>query len=448
MSNHEKIGERINMSTVNGDYKDFDNLIEQLNNGDPGAFEEIYKRCSSSIAFLCQKFCDTKEDAEEVVQDTFVIAYKKAAELRGDTLLAYLRKIAVRECFRKRDKNTYRYEYLVYSDKPTEDHPELDESLLPEEALQNKERQDELFRIINELPKNRREMIYLYYYADINTEEIARLYDCTNSTVYNTLSAARSTIKSKLDGEDRKATKVTAFAPLGALFLVEEQVFAASYVSAAAPSIVGAVVAGAAKSTTGYIIATCVAVCVASVAAFVALQPAEPDYVYEPTYEIYAPVTEEVAEEDIIEEIQRPEPGEERPAQAERPEEMPEPADEPEQAEVPEPPVDAEPDEPETEPIPEPIDRTPEILAALAGATTYGDINNIIARYGFVRVTQVRSTTEQELYNFYALNEGSGEILVGVGIYEDSRPTHIRFEHFYNRQRPTLVIGLMDWMYR
>ena len=437
------------MPIAYGDHKNFDSLIEQLNNGDPGAFEEIYKRCSAPIAFLCQKFCDTKEDAEEVVQDTFLIAYKKAAELRGDTLLAYLRKIAIRECFRKRDKNNHRYEYIVRSDTLPENLAELDESLLPEEALQNKERQDELLRIISQLPKNRREMIYLYYYADINTTEIARLYDCTVNNVHRTLLTARGAIKSKLEGEDKKyTTQTAAFAPLAALLFVEEAAFTASYIPMAAPSIAGAGIAGqvataAVTSTKGYIIAACaVAVCVASVAIYVASQPAAEDYVYEPTYEVYAPVAEEVTDDepgDIAEEIQPFEPAEQQPVQAEEREDIPQPTEQQEQAEEPQPPIEDEPDEPE------PIDRTSEILAALAAAGTAGDVNGIIRHYGFRLATYMRDTPDI-LFRFYVLDDGSGDILIGTAVHEDGTGWRMRFTHFAGGQMPTDALHLLRFM--
>jgi len=417
-----------------GDNENFHSLIKKLNDGDEGAFEEIYKKCSASIAFLCQKFCDSKEDAEEVVQDTFVIAYKKAAELRGDTLLAYLRKIAIHECFRKRDKNSHRYEYIVRSDALIEDQRELDESLLPEEALQNKERQDELLWIISQLPKNRREMIYLFYYADINTEEIARLYDCTANNVRQTLFAARNAIKSELEGTSKKkAVKATAFVPLGALFLAEEQAFTASYVSAAAPNIVGTLKATVAKSIKGYVIAACVAaVCITPVAVYIASQSAVEDDVYEPPmYEVYVPATREPADdsmEDIVEEIQSLEPAEERLTQAAEPEERLEPIEEQEQTEEPEPPVEGE-----SDPIPEPVDRTPEILAALAAAGTVGEIEGIIRHYGFRRVTSMRNATDK-LLRFYVLDEGSGDILIGMAAYEDGTSWRMRFTHFVGGQ--------------
>ena len=449
--------------------KAFHNLIEKLNHGDQLAFDELYKRCSGHVAFVCQKFCDSKEDVEEVVQDTFVIAFKKVGELRGDTLMAYLRKIAIHESLRKRNANLRVQQYVVsVDDEQTERHHELDTDFLPEEYLQNKENRIELLQVIKSLPKMQWKMIYMYYYASLSTNEMAVLLDCTTQHVYKTLHIARKTIKGKLEGTGKKkAAKGTASASLAALFFMEEQAFAASYVSIAAPSIAGAGVAGKAATTTatsikGYVIAACaLAVCAATAAVYVVSQPAAEDYVYVPTYEIYVPAAEAPATvedmEDIVreeapletlpeptEEVQQSEPvvevSTEALGQVEEPGGIPEP--EPPEAFVDENELD-EPDEPE--PAPEPIDRTPEILAALAAAGTPGDVASIVRRYGFQLETSMRHATGR-LYRFYTLNEGGGGILIGTVAYEDGTGWRMRFQHFAGGQMPVDTLDRFRFM--
>jgi len=496
------------MSITRVDDKNFHSSIERLNNGDVTAFEEIYKMCCAPISFLCQKFCDNKEDAEEVLQDTFLIAHKKAADLRGDTLLAYLRKIAIHECFRKRNKNRLSYEYLVNTDSIAETLPELNESFLPEAALQNKELQTELLRIINQLPKNRREMVYLYYYAGFNTEEIAKLYECSNSTVWNTLSAARKTIKTKLEDTDSKYNiKGLAVAPLAALFFIEEEIFAASYIPAAAPSIVAADVVGkvatvTATSTKAYVVAACiVAACSISLAVYLASSPNAHEY--EPTYDSYAelPMYEEEPPTYEIEEPIEAEPEYEPyipyepqeyeaetydpptqdepyvPQAAEEPPYIPTPVEEPQAAQEPtevyeeptvyepaaeeepyepqyeeEPTTEDEPYEPTPEPVeeepeptpePEPIDRTPEILAALAQANNAAEVNRIISYYGFEFATQMHFDMQ---YRFYVLDDGSGDIMIGTATHADGTGWRMRFEHFNNGTMPTDALQLLAFM--
>jgi len=492
--------ERCIKISTDSNTKELYSLIEKLNNNDPLAFEEIYKRCSGHVAFVCHKFCDSKEDAEEVVQDTFLIAFKKAGTLKSETFMGYLRKIAIRESLRKRNINLRTQNYVVSAeDEQTENLPELNTDFLPEQHLQDKENRTELLRIIKSLPEIQWEMVYMFYYADFSTKEIALLYNCSESNVYNTLRRARNTIKSKLEGTDSKySVKGMAVAPLAAILFIEEEIFAASYIPTAAPSIVAADVVGkvatvTSTSTKTYAVAVCVlAVCGVSVAVYFASLPNAADY--EPAYDSYAelpiyeeepieyepqdepyipyepqecepqiydPPTEEPYEPTIEEEPYEPQaveqptyvPTAEEPTEVyeeiiiyEPLEEEPyEPQDEEEPEDEPyEPEPEEEPYEPEPDPIP--IDRTAQILAALAQANNAGDVNRIINHYDFVFADQLRRNSTNERFRFYVTNEGSGDILIGIAAYEDGAGWRMRFEHFNNGTMPLDILQLLRFM--
>jgi len=442
----------------------------QLQDGDRTAFNEIYRQCSGYIAFVCSKFCSNKEDAEEVVQDTFTIAFKKIDKLRGDTLLAYLRKIAVYESFRKRKAVSRRREYVTTIDELPEDHKELDDNFLPEESLQNKEFRTELLQIISKLPKQQREMIYLYYYVDFGTAEIASLMCCSIDSVYKTLSRARQTIKNKLAGNDtRKAVTVAilALVPLAALLLVEEQAFAKGYIpavcSAGAMSTATATSASAAQSTLGYTIASCIAIVgIAAVSLYYALQPVTDDgIVYQPYPPYYvtsippqanpppALLLPENTPDDpevilVTDPVMEPEP-------ATVAEHIPEPTPMPTVTPMPELPLaPAATPIPATTPAPElplqptHIDRTAEILAALALARVAEDVTAIINYYGFVFDTQIQVPPSLWM-RFYVLDDGSGDILVGMAACEDNG-WRMQYEHFNNGQVPLDRTDLFQWM--
>jgi len=432
-------------------YKDLNILLEKFKNGDQRAFEEIYRRCYGHIAFVCSKLCDNNEDVEEIVQDTFMAAFKQADTLKGDTLLALLRKVAARRCYDKHRKS--QREPIVYSDEAI-DVEDFDEDFLPEEYLQNKESQTNLLRIINELPTKQREMIYLYYYADINTEEIARLNNCSSVNVRKILFKARQTIKSKL------GTTMSGVS-LSSLLLAEEGAFVGS---------LSAVGQAAGTTTTGIFAAAAsvVAVGIISAAVYFAVLPnMEIHETEEPTIAVTAPILEEaieIEEEKPFEEesIVIPEASEVpkeiayeayEPTQLPLPQEYtpqehnPPPPNELEEPEEPEKPeeIEDEPyeDEPPYIPAPIPTDRTPQILAALAIADSLEEINHITAYYGFSLSAQMwRSTDEQ--FRFYVTDEGSGDILIGITEYESD--WRMKFEHFENAQSPLDRLDLFRWM--
>ena len=372
----------------NKDKNELSILLERFKNNDQHAFDEIYKRCHKHIAFVCLKICDSKEDVEEIVQDTFMTAFKKARDLRGDTFLPLLRKIAARKCYSNYNKKIKLSDNMVYLD--CEDQPEtkeLDQSFLPEEYLQNKERKAELLRIINDLPPKQREMIYLYYYAGISTEEIATLTNCPSSNVRQLLFTARRTIKSKIVSQPGQRPVAMAGVSLASVLFMEEAAFVAGYqgiiaIGALDIASKAAATGTAATSATGIaVMAACVVIAGAiSVTAYLALQqkpevydpqpqyvttqitaieplnidePPEPGYIpYDPPYASYIP--QEVPEPEPV----APDPVEEpEPQPVEEPPE-PQPIEEPEPQPVEEPePIDIE--EPEPQPVEEPPEPQP-----------------------------------------------------------------------------------------
>ena len=467
---------------------------------DEDAFAELYKKYCGRVAFICHKFCDNKEDVEEVVQDTFMIAFKKSAELRADTLMAYLRKVAIRESIRKRNASGRRQQLVITSEELPINSQELDQSFLPEEALQNKERKSELMRLIDSLPKMQREMIYMYYFADFSVAEIAELMECSAHNVRQTLYTARNALKTKLEGKGKKTkAKLAVFVPLGELFLIEEQAFAA------------AAVATVAKPIKGYLIATSIVTAgIIATVLYFNLRPTYEDYPtyqpLEPVYETYIPyeteadtteeptkeiepipppTVEEEPEEELEEheEQEEQEPEQEQEPELEQPQAQPqvepppttqeeppaehpaeetyepvlEEAPEPEPAEttppepeevvelpLPPPPEIIEP-EPEEDPDPVHIDRTAQILAALAAANAAQDVNNIIGYFNFTFERQMFGSMD-ERFRFYVTNEGSGDILIGMAALEDGTGWRMRFEHYHSSQRPASVSDLLRWM--
>jgi len=454
----------------------------------------MYNRCHGHITFVCSKFVQNQEDLEEIVQDTFMIAFKKANELRAETFMAYLRKIAANLCYHKNKKTNRELEYFIQLDEKAQEHTELDDNFMPESYLQNKERQGELQRIIRRLPKKQSEMIYLYYYADFSTEEIARLLNIAAPAVRKTLQRARQTIKVKLESTGQVSHAI-ALVPLLDIFLVEEAAFAASYIGAASGGTAVAAIAttnatGAAATTTvttPIIIAACAAVAVAITAVvYFNLQTNDADdYVQnEQVYEAaeYIPETqlspigvETISRQDPVQEyepepepepaptieeniyIATPEEPEPEPEQEPQPTPEPEvliveiddyavppeePESEPELEDEPEP--EPEP-EPELEPEPEPIGRTPEILSALANAATNQDLNRIIRDYGFVLDIEIQVSTEEQ-FRFYVANEGNGDILIGIADHEDESNLRMRYQFFENAQMPLDRTQLFRWM--
>lgn len=73
-------------------------LLEGCRNGDVGAFEELYDRHGRALYGLARRMLGRPEEAEDVVQETFVTLVRSAATISGDNPGAWLRRVAANRC--------------------------------------------------------------------------------------------------------------------------------------------------------------------------------------------------------------------------------------------------------------------------------------------------------------------------------------------------------------
>lgn len=60
-------------------------LIEQSQNGDQKAFEQLYRNNAAKVHGLCLRLCGHKELAEDLTQEAFIRAWQKLDSFRGDS---------------------------------------------------------------------------------------------------------------------------------------------------------------------------------------------------------------------------------------------------------------------------------------------------------------------------------------------------------------------------
>jgi len=424
---------------------EFHVIIERMNSGDELAFDELYKKCVGPVAYMCNKFCDSYEDAEEVVQDVFVIAFNNKSNLRSKTLIAYLRKIAICKSIDKRRGNVNLKKYFIPTDgEQTEDYPELNTEFLPEECLKDKENRAEFVTlIVNTLSKMQWEMVYMYYFAEFNSNEIAELLDCTPQYVRKTLLTARKKIKRKIEDDENRdkyigkyiGSRSTKLLPFSALLIMEETMFISTYTYAIMPyaatgatratagsttaTATGATTVGAAAATTKVAILTKIGISIAALLVigviittiyFVGLQWRD-EY---PEYGRYEPIHDRYTSNNLGEDSET--------ASESSAESM----------------YDRE-----SEPVH--IDRTQQILLALSLADNAESVNAIIRDYEFSPARQIQHSTG-ELHRLYVTDEGSGDILVGVATDWDGADWRMKFQHFAGGTMPSDGLILKNFM--
>jgi RNA polymerase sigma-70 factor (ECF subfamily) len=87
-------------SKVPGDVRNADlELAARVRAGDSGAFEELYKQHAGRLYNLAYRMAGGASDADDLLQDIFLLAYRKLGSFRGESSLAtWLYRLAMNHC--------------------------------------------------------------------------------------------------------------------------------------------------------------------------------------------------------------------------------------------------------------------------------------------------------------------------------------------------------------
>lgn len=160
-------------------------LIAMARSGNPGAFETIVDRYQGRLLGFCRQMLGSTEDAEDVLQEVFVNAYKAMlADEREINLRPWLYRIARNRC-------------LNYLRKPKADAqesmdmvPEVDAASTAE-RVHNREEFRQILSDVNKLPETQRSALLLREMDALSYEEIAAAMDTTVPSVKSLLVRAR-----------------------------------------------------------------------------------------------------------------------------------------------------------------------------------------------------------------------------------------------------------------
>lgn len=205
--------------------------IKDYKSGNGQAFDVLYNE-SSKYVYTCiyKVMCgnDNTQDAiSDIMQDTYVEISRYITQLEDEEkFLSWAGTIATRKCYAYLKKS--RKYVLLNEEDITFDTLADNDNIIPEEIMQDKEKQRLLREIINtELTEMQKLCIIAYYYNEQKQSEIAKELGIPENTVKTNLSRAKSKIKDGvLDLEKKKGTKLYSIAPF-MLLLFREEVYAA-----------------------------------------------------------------------------------------------------------------------------------------------------------------------------------------------------------------------------
>lgn len=182
-------------------------LVERIQSGDFLAYEELVRRYSDRVYRLAWSFVKNDAEAEEVVQDTFLNAYRAIDRFRGAAKIgSWLYRITVNTALmrlrRKRRRPEVSFDAMKPDDEPRGHHHDspllVDERTAADEASNN-ELSAEIRRAVDELDEKYRVVFVLRDVEELTIQETAEVLDLTPAAVKSRLHRARLQLRASLE---------------------------------------------------------------------------------------------------------------------------------------------------------------------------------------------------------------------------------------------------------
>ncbi|MDA1012567.1 MAG: RNA polymerase sigma factor RpoE [Proteobacteria bacterium] len=178
-------------------------LVLRVQRGDKVAFELLFTKYQRRVSRLVSRFIRSEAEVEDVVQDSFIKAYKALANFRGDSAFyTWLYRIAVNTAKNYLVAASKRPISLSQFEKNDDDDFEEDRfisnSTTPESELITKQIAETVNKTIDELPADLREAIMLREIEGMSYEDIAEAMECPIGTVRSRIFRAREAISQKI----------------------------------------------------------------------------------------------------------------------------------------------------------------------------------------------------------------------------------------------------------
>ena len=189
--------------------------IEALRNGDRAEFAQLVDTYSAPIYRLGLRMLGNEQDAEDVLQNTFLSALTHLPAFEGrSNVLTWLYRIAVNEALMilRRGKPEVNIDDHDSGDENDNIHPTqfVDWGALPEDELLSAEGKQALDIAIQNLPENLRMVFLLRDIQDLSIKDTADTLNLTEANVKVRLLRARLMLREKLSfyyGERMKKEK-------------------------------------------------------------------------------------------------------------------------------------------------------------------------------------------------------------------------------------------------
>ncbi len=171
-------------------------LLQQAQDGDPDAFEQLHTRLESSIRRFIRRLIGTQDSEDDIVQSVFIALYYNMRHIDPvENLRPYVFRMVRNRCYDELRRQR-RYEIVSLDDEPRLSFTSAsDIDSQPEEAAHWLLLHLEVKEAIDRLPELQRQTLILFAEEDLSYAEIAMVMDTNIGTVKSRLHHAKKTLR-------------------------------------------------------------------------------------------------------------------------------------------------------------------------------------------------------------------------------------------------------------
>lgn len=160
-------------------------LLARCRAGDSPAWKQLYDSHFPFVERICRRLGTPDAELDDVVQETFVIAFKKLSAFSEGKLSTWLYRIAANVVSSRHRRRRIRTALFgLFTESPPE--PAVDR------AYDAREAQAQVAAVLERMAPKKREVFALYELDGMSGEEIAERVGCKVDTVWSRLHYARA----------------------------------------------------------------------------------------------------------------------------------------------------------------------------------------------------------------------------------------------------------------
>ena len=176
-------------------------LIRQAKEGDKEALKMLFEDNKKKIFYLAYQYVHNAEDAEDILQETFIRAFHHLPKYEfqnGTAFSPWIYRIGI-NCsidYLRRNKR-------ARANKGIDDFPNIPSNSLnsdPEYSSRLKEIREKIDEFLKKLTERQRMIFILKHYQELSTKEIAEYMNCSEGSVKKQLFRAVKAIKKQFKG--------------------------------------------------------------------------------------------------------------------------------------------------------------------------------------------------------------------------------------------------------